>query len=159
MRTVIVAVFAAFLSLASLGSGPAKAAAAGALATASPSAERSLVVTVRRGGGRARRGRGYARRSGVGRRSARRSYRRGVRRGRRVVRRQNARRYYRRGGRRYYRRRARRIYPYWGYYAAPAITYYYGYNGRCAWLRRRWFRTGLPYWRRRYNRCMYRYYW
>ena len=34
MRTVIVAVFAAFLSLASLGSGPAKAAAAGALATA-----------------------------------------------------------------------------------------------------------------------------
>ena len=58
MRTVIVAVFAAFLSLASLGSGPAKAAAAGALATASPGAERSLVVTVRRGGGRARGGRG-----------------------------------------------------------------------------------------------------
>ena len=159
MRTVIVAVFAAFLSLASLGSGPAKAAAAGALATAPLQAERSLVVTVRRRGGRARGGRGYARRSGVRRRSARRSYRRGARRYYRRRGRRNGRRYYRRRGRRYYRRRARRIYPYWGYYAGPAVTYYYGYNGRCAWLRRRWYRTGLPDWRRRYYRCMYRYYW
>ena len=118
-------------------------------------------------------GRGIGRRGGIGRRSfgGRRAYRgRGVRRGRgyrrgRVYgyRGYRGRRYrgrrYRRGrvygyrgyrGRRY--RRSRRFYGY-----VPYVAYGYYYGGRCAWLRRRAYRTGSAYWWSRYNRCRYYY--
>ena len=45
-------------------------------------------------------------------------------------------------------RRFRRFYPY--------VAYGY-YGGRCAWLRRRAYRTGSAYWWSRYNRCRYYY--
>jgi len=44
------------------------------------------------------------------------------------------------------------------YYGAPYVAYGYYYSGRCAWLRRRAYITGSPYWWSRYNRCRSYYY-
>ncbi|MFM1815445.1 MAG: hypothetical protein RLZ98_2140 [Pseudomonadota bacterium] len=43
-------------------------------------------------------------------------------------------------------------------YAAPYAYSGYRYANPCRWLKRRWFATGNPKWRWRYERCMWRTY-
>jgi len=57
-----------------------------------------------------------------------------------------------RRGRRYRGPRYVGSFPFrYGYYPLVVDGYYDG--GRCAWLKRKAYRTGSAYWRRRYNRC------
>ena len=97
-------------------------------------------------GGRAFRGRGFRR----GRAFRGRGFRRGrALRGRAIRRGRFA------GFRRFRKRRFRRFRRFYGY--APYVAYGHYYGGRCAWLRRRAYRTGSAYWWDRYNRCRYYY--
>ena len=112
-------------------------------------------------GGRAFRGRGFRRGRafrGRGFRRGRAFRGRGFRRGRalrgRAIRRGRVYGYRGYGKRRFRRRRFRRSRRFYGYVPYAAYGYY---GGRCAWLRRRAYRTGSAYWWSRYNRCRYYY--
>ncbi len=99
-------------------------------------------------GGRAFRGRGFRR----GRAFRGRGFRRGRALRGRAIRRGRVAGFRRFRNRRFRKRRFRRFRRFY-----PYVAYgYYGY-GRCAWLRRRAYRTGSAYWWSRYNRCRYYY--
>lgn len=124
---------------------PASANAAMSGATKAPATSNSVVIDVRRGGGRHFGGhRGGGRHFGGG---GRRHW--GGRHGGRHW-------GHHRGGHRYWRRGHRRYYG--GIYFGAPYLYYGGYGygyGNCRWLYRKAVRTGSRYWWRRYNRCRY----
>ncbi|HMN36597.1 MAG TPA: hypothetical protein PKD49_02650 [Hyphomicrobium sp.] len=59
-------------------------------------------------------------------------------------------------GHHHHRHHRHRYYPGFYGYAWPYYDdyYYYGYDGNCAWLWRRWLQTGNPKWKYRYYECI-----